>query len=123
MSSNTNLSYTGTIIFIGQTEVISDKFQKRQIVLSDKTSEYPQEICFEFTQAKCNDLDMHTVGGLVTVHYNLRGKLWKDNKWFNVLNGWKVERVSFNNDVKESTATVAEVKADVVSNDDQDLPF
>jgi hypothetical protein len=94
MSSNTNLKYTGTIVFIGQTEVISDKFSKRQIVLSDKSSEYPQEICFEFNQSKCDDLDSHVVGGLVTISYNLKGKLWKDNKWFNVLNGWKIEAVN-----------------------------
>lgn len=92
MSSNTNLSYKGTVIFIGQTEVVSDKFSKRQIVLSDKTSEYPQEICFDFTQAKCSDLDSVQIGSDVTVHYNLRGKLWKDNRWFNSLQGWKIEK-------------------------------
>jgi len=95
MSSNTGLKYEGTVIFIGETEVVSDKFQKRQIVVSDKTSEYPQEICFEFNQAKCSELDSLVVGSLVEVHYNLRGKLWKDNKWFNVLNGWKVDKKTF----------------------------
>lgn len=93
MSSNTNLAYEGTVIYIGQTETISDKFSKRQIVVSDKTSEYPQEICFEFNQSKCADLDNINIGDQVKISYNLRGKLWKDNKWFNSLNGWKIEKV------------------------------
>lgn len=96
MSSNTNLTYEGTVVFIGQTEVVSDKFSKRQIVVSDKTSEYPQEICFEFNQSKCSDLDSINVNERVKIHYNLRGKLWKDNKWFNSLNGWKIEKAANN---------------------------
>lgn len=118
MSSNTGLKYTGTIVFIGQTEVISDKFSKRQIVVSDKTSEYPQEICFEFNQSKCDDLDSHVVGGLVNIHYNLKGKLWKDNKWFNVLNGWKIEKVHVNT---QNTPKVESTGHAIDTHDD--LPF
>lgn len=120
MSSNTGLKYEGTVVFIGQTEVVSDKFQKRQIVLSDKTSEYPQEIVFEFNQGKCSELDGLVNGSLVTVHYNLKGKLWKDNKWFNVLNGWKVEKSAFS---KPAPNIQAENHDFVGSNDSDPLPF
>ncbi len=94
MSSNTGLKYKGTIVFIGQTEFVGDNgFSKRQIVVSDKTSEYPQEISFEFHKDKCSELDNHVVGGLVEIDYNLRGRLWKDNKWFNTLQGWRISKV------------------------------
>lgn len=116
MSSNTNLTYEGIVIFVGQTEVVSDKFSKRQIVVSDKTSEYPQEICFEFSQAKCADLDRINVNETVKIHYNLRGKLWKDNKWFNSLQGWKIELIT--NAVVKETPYVP-----LASNDTEPLPF
>jgi len=92
MSSNTQLKYKGTIIYIGSTEVVSDKFSKRQIVLSDKTSQYPQEICFEVHKDKCAILDSYNVGDEVDAEFNLSGRLWKDNKWFNTLVIWKINK-------------------------------
>lgn len=35
MSSNTGLTYEGSIVFIGETEKISETFSKRTLVLSD----------------------------------------------------------------------------------------
>jgi hypothetical protein len=99
MSSNTQLKYKGNIIYIGSTEVVSDKFSKRQIVLSDKTSQYPQEICFEVHKDKCAILDSYNVGDEVDAEFNLSGRLWKDNKWCNTLVIWKINKVGSNNNV------------------------
>lgn len=119
MSSNTGLKYRGTIVFIGDTEFVGDNgFSKRQLVLSDKTSEYPQEISFEFHKDKCSELDNYTVGGLVEVDYNLRGRLWKDNKWFNTLQGWKIQRVQVDSTTSEPTPN-----ATSNTNANDDLPF
>jgi hypothetical protein len=118
MSSNTQLKYKGTIIYIGSTEVVSDKFSKRQIVLSDKTSQYPQEICFEVHKDKCTILDSYNVGDEVDAEFNLSGRLWKDNKWFNTLVIWKINKVGSNNNV------ITPAPANPVNNNvDSDLPF
>lgn len=93
MSSNTGLTYKGQVVFIGETEVISDKFSKRLIVLSDKNSEYPQEIAFELHKGNCDKANSLTIGDEAIASYNLNGKLWKDNKWFNTLVIWKLEKV------------------------------
>lgn len=90
MSSNTVFKYTGTIIFIGETEQVSDNFKKRVFILSDKEREYPQEIAFEMHQGKCDELDKFVVGSLVEIDFNLRGRHWKDNKWFNTLQAWRI---------------------------------
>ena len=93
MSSNTGLTYEGSIVFIGETEKISETFSKRTLVLSDKSSQYPQEICFELHKSNCDLLNSYSNTDEVKVSYNLNGKLWKDNKWFNSLIVWKIEGV------------------------------
>ena len=65
-------------------------------------------------------LDQYNIGDELKVQFNLRGREWNGPqgiKYFNTLEVWRIEKV------KESTATVAEVKADVVSNDNDPLPF
>ncbi|MFN5440856.1 MAG: DUF3127 domain-containing protein, partial [Flavobacteriia bacterium] len=42
--------FTGTIKVIQDTQRISDKFQKREFVVTDTTSMYPQDILFQATQ-------------------------------------------------------------------------
>ena len=120
MSSNTNLTYQGSIVFIGQTEKISDTFSKRLIVLSDKTSQYPQEIAFEVHKSNCSLLDSYSIGDDIKANYNMNGRLWKDNKWFNTLIIWKIEAAN-NNTPKPNVQ--AENHAFVGSNDNDDLPF
>jgi hypothetical protein len=39
--------FTGTIKVIQDTQKISDKFQKREFVVTDTTSMYPQDIMFQ----------------------------------------------------------------------------
>ena len=45
--------FTGTIKVIQDTQRISYKFQKREFVVTDTTSMYPQDILFQATQDKC----------------------------------------------------------------------
>ncbi len=84
----------GVIYSIGQTQVVSDKFSKREIVVQTE-GEHLQSILIQFTQDKCSVLDAYQVGNRVNVAINLRGKLWtgKDGveKCFNTIEGWKIE--------------------------------
>ena len=69
MSSNTGLKYKGTIVYKGETEVVSDKFSKRLVVISDKSSQYPQEIAFEFNKEEDQKYSMEILPGAITDFY------------------------------------------------------
>jgi hypothetical protein len=114
----------GTIKVIKPTEVISDKFKKREFVVTDNSSQYPQIIAFQCVQDKCSLLDNYSVGQDVKVNFNLRGREWagKDNvvKYFISLDAWKIESIGATNS-EPSSAPVPEV--DSFSDDEGDLPF
>lgn len=87
----------GRIKFIGQTEVVSQSFQKRQVVITTE-EQYPQQISIEFTQDRVNLLDGYQFGELVKIGINIRGREWIDPasgmaKYFNTIQGWRIERV------------------------------
>lgn len=85
---------TGRIAVLKPTQVVSDKFSKREFVV-ETTEQYPQSIPLEFQQDKCSALDGINVGDEVTVSYNLRGRKWTspqgEDKYFLTLQAWKVE--------------------------------
>ena len=89
------MQLTGTIKMIGQTTQVSEKFSKRDFVVTDSSGMYPQEILFQATQDKCGLLDTVQVGQEVTVHFNLRGREWTNPqgevKYFNTLEAWRIE--------------------------------
>ncbi len=48
---------TGNIKMISPTVQVSDRFSKREFVVSDTNGMYPQDILFQATQDKCAILD------------------------------------------------------------------
>jgi single-strand DNA-binding protein len=88
------MTYTGTIVFIGETKQVSDKFVTREFVLSNTEDKYPQEVKFQVTQKNCGLLDTYNLGDEVTVHYNLRGRRYEKNgtvNWYNSIEAWRFE--------------------------------
>jgi hypothetical protein len=85
---------TGTLKLAKETQVISEKFSKRNFVITDE-SQYPQDIEFQLTQDKCNLLDGIGVGSKLEVSFNLRGREWNspqgETKYFNTLEAWKID--------------------------------
>jgi len=83
----------GNIKVINDTQVISEKFSKREFVVTTNET-YPQDILIQLTQDKCNLLDMFKVGQDVEVSINLRGREWNspkgEVKYFNTIEGWKI---------------------------------
>ena len=110
---------TGLVHFIGQTEAVSDKFSKRTFVINDQDDKYPQLISFQVSQDKCTLLDTLKVGQSVTVHYNLRGRHWKDDKYFNTLECWKIEA----GEVPVNAAVTAIIEANNNTEIPDSLPF
>lgn len=108
----------GVIKAIKPTQQVSEKFSKREFVVTDSSDDkYPQDILFELTQDKTSLLDSIMEGQDVLVSFNLRGREWRspsgEVKYFNTLNAFKI-------DANE----VAPVAINIASNsDDEDLPF
>jgi len=104
----------GNIKLIKQEQQITDKFKKRELVITtDANSDYPQHVLVEFTQDKCDLLNNVTVGQEVTVSINVRGREWSapdgSVKYFNTLQGWKL--------------TASESQPVPTNEVDDDLPF
>ena len=95
--------------------VISDKFKKREFVLTTE-GEYPQDVLFQLSQDKCSLGDMMQEGHEVTVHINIRGREWTNPqgevKYFNTLEAWKLE-------LHEQGAAAAQAS----QQETDDLPF
>ncbi len=89
----------GKIKFIGSTQQVSDKFSKREIVVTTD-EQFPQHISIEFNQDKCAILDKYSVGENVEVGINLRGREWTDPqgliKYFNSIQGWNIKKEATN---------------------------
>lgn len=126
---------TGTIKVLNPTVQVSDKFSKREFVLTENTSQYPQDILFQAVQDRCALLDAIKIGEQVEVSFNLRGREWTspqgEVKYFNSLDAWRIEKVaqgipaggpsSMDLGSPASTSTVDSL---LVSNDEtDDLPF
>ena len=56
------MDITGILKVKGQTQQVSEKFKKREIVVTDNSSQYPQHISFQLTQDKCSIIDNYNVG-------------------------------------------------------------
>lgn len=126
------MEVTGQLKLKFDTQKVSEKFQKRDFVLStDLSTPYPQHISFQVTQDKCNMLDQFNPGDELRVQFNLRGREWNGPqgvKYFNTLEAWRIEKVgagqsaapSQNNSMQENTS--APVFNSSISDND-DLPF
>jgi len=88
---------TGTLKVIKDTVQVTEKFSKREFVVSENSSMYPQEIAFQAAQDKCSMLDGFTEGEQVEVSFNLRGREWTspqgEVKYFNTLDAWRIEKM------------------------------
>lgn len=80
----------------GQDQQVSEKFRKRDFVITDNSSQYAQHISFQLSQDRCDMLDPYQVGQEINVFFNLRGREWKspkdgETKYFNSLEAWKIQ--------------------------------
>lgn len=122
-------SITGKLIVKNDTEQIKDTFKKREFVISDESSQYPQEIIFQLIQDKCDLLDPFNIGEEIKVNFNLRGRRWenpttKETRFFNSLDAWRLEKAGNAPLSQDLPPMPGEEPANISSNDDSDdLPF
>ena len=90
------MEISGRIKVINAEQQISATFKKRELVVSTE-EQYPQHILINFIQDKCDILNNYQVGENVKVGVNIRGREWvspqNETKYFNDIQGWKVERI------------------------------
>src|SRR5690348_12834361 len=87
---------TGTLKVKMAEQQVSERFRKRDFVITDNSSQYPQHITFQLVQDRCNLIDSFKEGDEIRVFFNLRGREWtpKDGgpvKYFNTVEAWKIE--------------------------------
>ena len=111
------MEVTGTIKVITDAVQVSDKFKKREFVVTTNEGQYPQDILLQLTQDKCDLINDCVVGQEVKALINLRGREWTspkgEIKYFNTLECWKIE--------KGATSTIKETPQNGTALDD--LPF
>ncbi len=95
------MTIQGILHVKGETQIISDKFSKRDFVI--KTEEnYPQLILCQLIKDKCDLLNLYNIGDKIDVSINLKGREWTspkgEIKYFNTLEAWRF------NDVVEQSA-------------------
>ena len=116
------MQITGTIKVLKDTQEVSDKFKKRELVVTTEET-YPQDILIEFNQDKCSILDKYVEGQGVAVDINIKGRMWSDPKtgqdrYFNSIQGWKIEVTgAVPNNSNSATSTV------LITEELDDLPF
>ena len=100
------LQITGVIKVKFNEQKVSDSFKKREFVITENSSQYPQHIIFQLTQDKCSLIDNFNAGDTVKVSFNLRGREWTNPqgevKYFNSLDAWRIENADSNQNTAQS---------------------
>jgi len=120
-------SFTGKLIVIDETNVISERFQKRQIVIDDMNEQYPQTIPFDFVQDKCDLVLGYNLGDIVTVNYNIRGNEY-NGKYYVNLQAWSINKnraadPAFPESRQEAEPIVKMLPSSMDDEFDDDIPF
>lgn len=117
------MELTGKLVEIFATQVISEKFSKREFVVEyAENPTYPEYIKLEVVNDKVSILDKYSVGDNVEVAFNLRGRSWTDKSgkvsYFNTLVAWKISKA----DGSVSQPKMQEATFDS-GNEDDGMPF
>lgn len=120
---------TGTVKVINETQQVSEKFKKREIVVTDNTGQYPQDILFQLVQDRTELADNLVVNDNVQVSFFLRGREWTspqgEVKYFNSLDIWSIKKSdgtapASSNEPPMRTTNEAEA---FTASEGDDLPF
>lgn len=124
------VTISGTIKVVGKTQDVSDKFRKRELVVTEPSGQRPQHIPIEFTQDRCGLLDGHNPGDEVTVTCYVNGREWTGRdgvtKYFLSLSGNRIEKAGGGGAREQGgyqaapPPSVADMPA---GGDEDDLPF
>lgn len=118
----------GFLKVINDVVILSEKFKKREVVVSVSDGKYNQDLLIQFSQDNVDLVDEFAIGQEVVIGINLRGRAWTnpkgEEKYFNTIEGWRITGVvdSSKNDVPVAKPKKAQSIIDETQSDD-DLPF
>ena len=91
---------TGKLIVKEETNVVSDRFKKREFVILKEENNggmvFTDYIKFQLIQDKCDLINDVQLEDNLKVSFNLRGNKWEKNgstSYFTNLDAWRVEKV------------------------------
>jgi hypothetical protein len=115
--------FKGIAYKVGNVETISDKFRKREFIVTDGADQYPQYIPFTFVNDKCDLLESIAEGQEVEVSFSLKGREWTSPqgqvKYFSTIEGFAITASSS----PAFAPNVAPSAPGSGHTDDSDLPF
>jgi Domain of unknown function (DUF3127) len=118
---------TGTLKLKKDEQKVSDTFKKREFVVTDNSSNYPQHILFQLKQDKCRILDDFNPGDEVKVGFFISGREWQKDgvvKYFTSLDAWRLDRIDKGNSSSGSQEPTYATEAALPATEEQDdLPF
>ena len=117
-----NYEMAGTVKLLQEPQTFSGGFTKREIVLSIQDGQYTQDVCIEFVQDKVALLDTITVGQIITISFNIKGREY-NGRYFNNLQGWRIETDKSAKPKVENVEQESIPAAPVGLDDFNDVPF
>lgn len=130
-----NFELQGTLIVKNDTQVISDRFKKREFVIEKKETspngfEFVDTIKFQLVQDKVDLIDNYQLGQDINVHFNIKGNKWEKGgqvNYFVNLDAWKVEEAGAQTQATPATSgsmPPPPAPTDIPEDDGtEDLPF
>ena len=130
------MEFTGKIIHVGQerggvSKSTGNEWKVQEYVIEDH-SQFPKKMCFEVFGADRISQFAIQLGEELTVSFDIDARQWQD-RWFNSIRAWKVERVNAQQATNPQTAPGADVpfppvdqiaSAQFIQGDEKDdLPF
>ena len=90
------MDFTGKIIFAlpakSGLKKNGESWKSQEFVIENTEGQYPKKMCFNvFGEDKINSFDIK-LGEELKVSFDVDAKQWQE-RWFNSINAWKVERV------------------------------
>ena len=90
----------GRLIVKYATQQVTEKFRKREFVLEIANGQYFEQIKFQLTQDKCDQLDQYREGDNINVSFNLRGKPYTNKNgeviYYTNLDAWRLQSAAEN---------------------------
>lgn len=120
--------FTGKLKVKRDTEQVNDRFKKREFVVTDDSSNYPQHVMFQLVQERCDLIDQFEPGEDIKVSFRLKGREWqKPNTdkvlYFNSLEAWKIEGAGPPSQSDQPPMPTSEEEPPPMDDEDDDLPF
>ena len=98
-----NLEITGKLIEKYDTQIVSERFKKREFVLElveeVNGSPYTNYAKMQLVQNKCDILDRFNVGDTLKVNFNIKGNRYEKEgrtSYFSNLDAWRLEKADPN---------------------------